>query len=302
MPEIILHHYELSPFSEKIRRLFAYKGIAWRGVEQPVVAPKPALTPLTGGYRRIPVLQIGADVYCDTALIGRVLERLYPTPVCFPPEVAGLVALVEDWADHRLFMQVVPPVVIELLPALPPEFLEDRANMSAGFSQAALAAAAPHARAQLMQSLDRLEVQLQASKYLLGASFSLADAACFHCIWFTRNSPSLFAEVEARPTLTTWFKRIEQFDAGEMQPMSAAAALAAARDASPVDVSGASVACPPLAPGRSIRISADDYGRESTEGRLVRLTDESVTVLREDPEVGEVAVHYPRAGYRITPS
>jgi len=78
MSQIILHHYDISPFSEKVRRVLAFKDIAWRAVEQPMMAPKPELTPLTGGYRRIPVMQIGADVYCDTALIIRRLEFLHP--------------------------------------------------------------------------------------------------------------------------------------------------------------------------------------------------------------------------------
>ena len=62
MPEIILHHYPTSPFSEKIRRIFGYKKLAWRSVEIPRSAPKPDLMPLTGGYRRTPVMQIGADI------------------------------------------------------------------------------------------------------------------------------------------------------------------------------------------------------------------------------------------------
>jgi len=52
----------MSLFAERIRRILAFKKMAWRSVEQPMMAPKPDLTPLTGGNRRIPVLQIGADV------------------------------------------------------------------------------------------------------------------------------------------------------------------------------------------------------------------------------------------------
>src|ERR1043166_10163486 len=84
MNELILHHYDTSPFSEKIKKILAYKNLAWRAVEQPTIMPKPMLVPLTGGYRRIPVLQIGADVYCDTQLIARVLERLHPRPTMYP--------------------------------------------------------------------------------------------------------------------------------------------------------------------------------------------------------------------------
>src|SRR2546422_4569969 len=86
---LILHHYDASPFSEKIRKIFGMKRLAWRAVEQPSMMPKPDLVPLTGGYRRIPVLQIGADVYCDTQLIVRVLERLHPAPTLYPGASEG---------------------------------------------------------------------------------------------------------------------------------------------------------------------------------------------------------------------
>ena len=71
---MILHHYPTSPFAEKIRLIFGHKRIDWQEVIIPMVMPKPDLMPLTGGYRKTPVLQIGADVYCDTALICDVLE------------------------------------------------------------------------------------------------------------------------------------------------------------------------------------------------------------------------------------
>ncbi len=113
MSAIIFHHYPLSPFSEKIRRILAYKGLPWCSVQQPLMMPKPDLVALTGGYRRIPVLQIGADVYCDTALIARRLDELYPAKPLLPPAQAGLIGMVEDWADHRLFFQCVPPVIVQ---------------------------------------------------------------------------------------------------------------------------------------------------------------------------------------------
>ena len=68
MPDfpIILHHFDQSPFSEKIRLIFGLKSIAWRSVRISRIMPRPDLMPLTGGYRRTPVMQIGADIYCDT--------------------------------------------------------------------------------------------------------------------------------------------------------------------------------------------------------------------------------------------
>src|SRR6187455_1556483 len=238
MADVILHHYPLSFFAEKARRVLAYKQIAWRSVEQPMMAPKPDLTALTGGYRRIPVLQIGADVYCDTECIVRRLERLQPEPVCIPRASAGLIELIEDWADHRFTSQVAAPVIVDILPSLPPGILVDRAAMSPMLSEAMLRQVAPHAFTQALLSFDRLERQLRDRPFLLGDAFTLADAACFHPVWFARNSQRLAAAVAARPALAAWFARVEGIGASASQPMAADAAVAIARDTTPGDVSG----------------------------------------------------------------
>jgi glutathione S-transferase len=300
MPDIILHHYPQSHFAEKIRRILAYKGMPWRGVEQPFMMPKPDLTPLTGGNRRIPVLQIGADIYCDSACIARRLEQLQPDPVCLPPDQAGVIALIEEWANHRLMFQVLLPTFIEILPALPPEFLVDRAAMSPGLSKDAIINGAPHALSQALISLDHLDGQLRDRPFLLGNMFSLADAACFYPIWLFKNSPKLFATVIARPALATWFARIEGFGPGNVQPMTAAEALAIARESKPMDVTvGELTKVEGLALGDVVAVTADDYGVEESRGTVVRLATNEITIRRQDPTVGEVAVHFPRSGYRI---
>src|ERR1700722_14133482 len=82
--EIIFHNFATSPFSEKVRLVFGMKSLPWRSVEIPSMLPKPLLAPLTGGYRKTPVMQIGADIYCDSQLIIRELERRFPEPSVFP--------------------------------------------------------------------------------------------------------------------------------------------------------------------------------------------------------------------------
>jgi glutathione S-transferase len=84
VPDLILHHFDASPFAEKIRLVFGFKGLAWRSVQIPMVMPKPDLTALTGGYRKTPVLQIGADIYCDTRRIALALARRFGQPPQFP--------------------------------------------------------------------------------------------------------------------------------------------------------------------------------------------------------------------------
>ena len=100
---IILHQYDISPFSEKVRIILGIKNLAWSSVIQPVIMPKPDLLPLTGGYRKIPVMQIGADIYCDSAIIIRELERRFPEPSIYTGADRGISHAIEFWADHPLF-------------------------------------------------------------------------------------------------------------------------------------------------------------------------------------------------------
>jgi glutathione S-transferase len=112
LPDIYLHHYPNSPFAEKVRAIFGFKNIAWKSVFQPAVMPKPDLITLTGGYRRIPVLQVGNDVVCDTALICDVLEHLQPAPTLYPSTQGqtskGAERIIAQWADTTLFAAAMP--------------------------------------------------------------------------------------------------------------------------------------------------------------------------------------------------
>ena len=100
MTDLILHHYPQSPFAEKARLLLGFKGVSWHSVMIPPVMPKPDLTALTGGYRRTPVLQVGADIYCDTALIARRLEQEKAAPALFPEGQEAAAASLAQFADQ----------------------------------------------------------------------------------------------------------------------------------------------------------------------------------------------------------
>jgi len=301
MTEVILHNYPMSHFSEKIRQILAYKGIPWRSVEQPNLMPKPALTPLTGGYRRLPVLQLGADIYCDTSCIARRLERLQPEPSCIPLGQAAMVTLIEEWADHRFASQVSRRVVADLMPALPPELFADRAAMTPLLSKEAILRDAPHTLAQALLGLDLLDGQLRERKFVLGDRFSLADAACFFPVWFLGKSARLSEEVAKRPSLAAWFERIEGFGPGKLTPMTQTEALAIARDSKPEDPPESRELAVDFAPGAAVAITADDYGFEQSHGTVVRATADEIAIRRQDAALGEIAVHFPRSGYRIVP-
>jgi glutathione S-transferase len=143
MSDLILHHYPTSPFAEKIRLIFGFKQLAWRSVIIPMIMPKPDLTALTGGYRRTPVLQIGADIYCDTALICDVLEHIAPQPntTLYPEAVKGVARIVAQWADSALFTAAMaynfqPDGAAQVFAGAPAEVVQDQIGHGPGLKSA----------------------------------------------------------------------------------------------------------------------------------------------------------------------
>jgi glutathione S-transferase len=301
MPALLLHHYDTSPFSEKIRKVLAHKRLAWGAVEQPSIMPKPDLVPLTGGYRRIPVLQIGADVYCDTQVIVRVLERLHPDPTIYPDGSAATAHAWNLWADRLLFMPVVAVVFADIGPLVPPAFIEDRSKMMPGRDFNEIPKQAPHAREQMRALVATLEAQLGDGRpWLLGRAFSLADAACYHPLWFLRVAPGAQALLGEFSRVAGWMARLEAMGQGERRDVPAADALAVARAAEPAGAGGVDPREPNgLTAGTPVSITPDDYGFDPVTGTLVASSAEEVAIRRDDPALGALIVHFPRFGFRV---
>jgi glutathione S-transferase len=304
MPQLILHHYASSPFSEKLRLVLGFKGLAWTGVTVPVIAPKPDVVALTGGYRKTPFLQIGADIWCDTALAARVLERIAPQPTLYPPS-APLAPLLAQWADSTLFWTMIPYVMgrPEGLAAIfgkaPPEaikaFRADRAAFAAGMPRPTPADAA----VQLATYLGWLDAQLADGRpFLLGNEASIADFSVAHSLWYVRRAPPVAGILDPHARLNAWHERVSSFGHGRHDTMDSAEAIRLAADArehAPVQV------MPGLGfeAGEPVTVAATDYGTDPVAGTLVGLSADEVVVRRHDERAGTVHVHFPRIGFQI---
>ncbi len=298
--EIILHQYPFSPFSEKMRKILAYKKASYRSVEQPMWMPKPNLTPLTGGFRRIPVMQIGADVYCDTALMARRLETIFPQPSLYAAGRRTAAETMASWADRLLFFSVCAPLVFAALgEILPAQLVEDRKKMRPDLDLARLRAVAPQLSAQLATCLDSLESGLQEGDYLLGERFGLADASFYHCLWFVRNDPQSGQAIAGLPRLAAWMKRVEAMGEGSPIPTDPVEALDVARQCEPADVTGP---CEGFAAGVRVGVFADDLPTDVIRGEVVRADAREIVLRRTDEKLGTLAVHFPRAGYHVVPA
>jgi glutathione S-transferase len=306
MSELILHHYPKSPFAEKVRLMLGYKKLPWRAVLIPMVMPKPDVLALTGGYRKTPMLQIGADVYCDTALIADVLEHLQPQPTLYPEPVKGLARTLAQWGDSTLFWAAMaynmqPRGLAQFFEHLEPAALQsfraDRGAMSSGMTRLRPADAAVAYKSYLR----RLSDMLDRHPFLLGESPCITDFAIYHPLWFTQQqTPALADILSLTPAVLDWLARMSAIGHGHPQELSAAAAIGIAARAMPLPLQdGIFQDEHGIALGSQVTISAEAFGSEPTEGELIAATRMHCTLRRVDPQAGTVHVHFPRAGYAL---
>lgn len=310
MSTIILHNYPQSPVAEKVRIAFGIKGLNWHSVEIPRLPPKPDLIALTGGYRRTPVMQIGADIYCDSQCILHELEQRFPSPTFFPTPDMGLVMGLGRWIDGAMFDLTVKIVLGSAGDDLPKDFAEDRGRLYLGSDWAAGLKRAnknlPHLASQMRGPLHWLDMQLSdGRKFLLGDDPAALDAQFYHLVWFLRGrwsqGPAFLSEF---PHLERWEVSVAGIGHGQMSDLSAAEALDIASAAIPLDMNHDDLNDPQaLRYGMRVVVSPDlNGGEQPVKGTLVYANTECLAIRREDTGIGSVNVHFPRIGYRVSPT
>lgn len=310
MTDIILHHYPTSLFAEKARLMLGFKGLSWRSVSIPSIMPKPDLTALTGGYRKTPVLQIGADIYCDTALMARRLEQEKASPAFFPEGQEFTVASFAAWADSVMFMHAVSLVFqpeslavrfAKVAPEAVKAFVADRTALFDGGSASRLPV--EQAKHQWPTLMSRLEQQLERNGDFLFGAPSIADFSVAHTLWFLKQTPVTAPLVDAYPEVAAWLGRVLGFGHGAPSDLNSAEAVEIAMNATPAELPDEQFVDPNgFKAGDQVTVSAIDYGVDPVEGELVFSGREEMILRREDERAGVVHVHFPRLGFQVVKS
>ncbi len=274
-PALVLHQDPRCPMSETIRLVLGRKQLAWQAVTEPT--GRTVRAALTGGQAHTPVLQVGADLYCDGALICEVLEHARPEPPLFPPHLRGVSRVFAQWASTTLMEAV----------------LERHRDPAAADAMSAW-----------RSYVRRIASMVDEHDYLFGADACVADFATFGPLWFARERVPGLAEVLAlTPSVGEWMERLAGFGHGLARALEAAdaVALAAAADPQPP---GANLLVDSgfqddhgIALGRRVTVTPESFGQEATQGELIAATRTHYTLRRADPRAGMVHVHFPRIGY-----
>lgn len=309
MPDLILHHYENSPFSEKARLILGWKKLPWRSVIIPRMLPKPDVVALTGGYRKTPVLQVGADIFCDTALICDELEHIQPEPTLYPAHLRGVSRVFAQWADTTLFWAAMghnlqPKSAQHVFAREHPDylkaFLADRKAMGSGN----LRLRPGDATCAYRSYLRRIASMVEEHDYLFGLDPCVADFATYHPLWYTRTQvPTVAGILTATPAVSEWMDRMQAIGHGIPEPFDSTLALEVAASAEPMPagqnllVDSAFQDDHGIPLGTRVTVSGEAFGPEPTEGDLIAATRTHYTLRREDARARVVHVHFPRIGY-----
>jgi glutathione S-transferase len=305
MTDLIFHHYPQSPVAEKVRTGMGFKNLSWRSVEIPRIPPKPDLMPLTGGYRRTPVLQAGADIFCDSQGILRELERRHPEPTFFPGGAEGLGWGINRWTDGGFFTTLIKLVLSATADTIPADFAADRSRLYLGenVDLHKVAEDIPHLISQVRAQFNWINQRLAGGRsFILGDKPGLPDAQCYYLVWFLRGrwegGPELLSEF---PALEAWEARVRDIGHGNSTEMSSTEALEVARSTETTFAVDVDAGDPlGLEAGHPVSVTPDEDGGDPlVNGTLHILTTDCIAIMREDAQVGNVCVHFPRVGYRI---
>ena len=310
MNEIILHHYPFSSFSEKIRTALGLKGIAWHSVEIAGLPPRPLLTPLTGGYRRAPVMQVGADIYCDTNIILPALDRLRAGPALYPAGSEGVAEGLGFAWERQMWIPTIGVLVHYIGEHIPPDFLKDRKEgyLMVDISKDAMAPQFDTHVQFVRGQIGWLAQALSARPFLFGDAPSAADLACWQTLFLLRKNcpPEVDALLGISPEspILPWYDSIARIAHGPSIGMTSEQAFEVARAAQPAavthlrpdgDPGGLKAGCP-------VTITPDDNARVPVSGTLVAASAQEIVIHRKDAQAGDLHIHFPRAGFDVRAS
>lgn len=302
----VLHHYPVSPFAEKARLMLGFKRLPWKSVLIPLIMPKPDVVALTGGYRRTPILQVGADVYCDTALIARVLEALAPAPSFFPQGDTYAVQAAAQFADSTLFLNTVP---VAFQPGMgmmkiffkdaAPEYLVAFGKDRSAYRGATRRGPAHECKANLADLLRKIEAQL-AAPFLFGADPCYADFSLYHALWPLWLPEDLRPMLAPYPRTLAYMERMTAIGHGKSSEISSGDAIQLARSSTPGPVKNpVALETNGIGLGAQAAVMPVDTGLDPVTGELVTASADRIVIRRTDPRAGTVHVHFPRFGYQL---
>lgn len=301
---MILHHYPLSPYSEKIRAMSAYAELDWLSCLTSEAPPRGRLDLLSGGYSRIPIAQWGSDIYCDSNLIADEISRLTKKPTLANLKLKKDHLNQRQWFESKLFFACINrSLSFALLRRIAKEkgvinllkFLKDRIAMGA---KASVSTGSPKSAPRyISQGIAYIEKNLGENEYLGGAEPNILDFSAYHCFWFLQFVGEK-NDLKKYKTASAWFSRMLEFKSSPSQEISIEEAISAAKNSKPKKLLKRYLQDHRI--GSQIVITPNDYRQVPVTGVLVGADDHRWIIKRESEATGELHLHFPTHAVDVT--
>ena len=294
----ILYHYPMSPYSEKLRVAMGASGISWQSVVVPEQPPRALLDTLIGGYRRIPVLQVGARFYCDTRLAFEALHSGDSSASHLDDSDEAF----REWAESEIFFAVFSVCSLSqqlrflyqqvgLAGAI--RFVRDRVRMMKNATITPLGRKS--AAVQINRYVADLEKRLTSAPFLSGDSPGYLDFCCYHPLWMICHLDNA-ASSRWPPSVTAWIGRIRAL--GDC--VGAGVSLEGILESISCDQTQPQEAvAEPYSPGDRVSVAPTDYARDETVGELLVLDRERIVISRVLDSGLSIYLHFPRDGFDL---
>lgn len=301
---MILHHYPLSPYAEKIRAMSAYAELEWLSCITSEAPPRGKLNLLSGGYGRIPIAQWGSDIYCDSNLIADEISRLTKKPSLANSQLKQDDLSQRQWLESKLFFACINRSfssallcriakdngVINLL-----KFLKDRITMGAKASVST--GSQKSAPRYIAQGIAGIEKSLGDNKYIGGDEPNIIDFSTYHCFWFLQIVGEK-NELQKYSRANAWFARMLKFKSSPGKTIDIDEALSAAKNSKPKKLIKKYLNDHRI--GSRVVIAPNDYRQIPVTGILVGADDQRWIIQRESEATGTLHLHFPTYAVDVT--
>jgi glutathione S-transferase len=301
---MILHHYPLSPFSEKIRAMSTYAGLEWSSCLTSEAPPRGKLDFLSGGYSRIPIAQWGSDIYCDSNLIADEISRLTKKPLLANAKLKGDNLSFRQWLESKLFFACVNHAFsFALLQRIAKDkgfinllkFLKDRVAM--GVKATIPMGSKKSAPRYIKQGIADIEKRIGDNDYIGGSEPNILDFTAYHCFWFLQVVGEK-NDLQKYSIANAWFLRMQKFNSPASHNIDIEEALIIAKESKPKKIIKKYLSDHRI--GSKIVITPNDYRQIPVTGILVGADDQRWIIRRESEATGVLHLHFPTRGVDVT--
>lgn len=305
---MILHRTLGSTYSQKIIALLGYTKTPWQSVIANKGMPRPVQEILVGSFaRRMPFLQIGADMYCDSDMIAMFIAEQTNHNEFKSTQLSLKEKDLIFSIENELFTAVLASVkpinfitgyfrTVPFKTAL--AFFKDRLQLKKENPDFDITRKKTRYEWEIIvrEFFKKFEEQLLLTPFLSGKEKpNLVDFTAYTHVYYM-NVLNRLKFANNTPTIKEWLKRMNRFSIKNNNELSGTKAIEIAKNSTPLAIPTSLLNSANI--NKQVTIPFNDFlGSHITkplQGVLKGEDDYKYIIARNHPQIGTVHIHIPK--------